>query len=97
MSQLQIDWTRRDGHGLYTEVFPEAITSDEWGYPTIPRPKSAHSICATPSEPWQCAPRSHCALSRLRTFDAELRHGLLIQPLLDSAGGQHAVLSEVPT
>ena len=39
MSQLQIDWTRRDGHGLCTEVFPEAITSDERGYPTIPRPK----------------------------------------------------------
>jgi ferredoxin len=45
MSQLQIDWTRCDGHGLCTEVFPEAITSDEWGYPMIPRPRiSAHQL-----------------------------------------------------
>jgi ferredoxin len=30
---LAIDWTRCDGHGLCAQLLPEAVRSDEWGYP----------------------------------------------------------------
>ena len=35
MKQLEIDWTRCDGHGLCAELLPEVITLDEWGFPII--------------------------------------------------------------
>jgi ferredoxin len=31
--QLHIDWTRCDGRGLCTELLPEVLRRDEWGYP----------------------------------------------------------------
>lgn len=37
MKQLEIDWTRCAGHGLCAQVLPDAIHSDEWGYPLIRR------------------------------------------------------------
>ena len=37
MKQLKIDWTRCDGHGLCVLVFPDAVASDEWGFPLIRR------------------------------------------------------------
>lgn len=30
---LHIDWTRCDGRGLCTELLPELLDRDEWGYP----------------------------------------------------------------
>nr|WP_218063003.1 ferredoxin [Arthrobacter sp. SDTb3-6] len=30
---MHIDWTRCDGRGLCTELLPEALGRDEWGYP----------------------------------------------------------------
>jgi ferredoxin len=30
---LHIDWTRCDGRGLCTEILPELLARDEWGYP----------------------------------------------------------------
>lgn len=32
---LEIDWTRCDGHGLCAQLLPERITRDEWGFPLI--------------------------------------------------------------
>jgi ferredoxin len=32
---IEIDWTRCDGHGLCAELLPSRITVDEWGYPII--------------------------------------------------------------
>lgn len=32
---LEIDWTRCDGHGLCSELLPQRITRDEWGFPII--------------------------------------------------------------
>jgi ferredoxin len=32
---LRVDWTRCDGHGLCAALLPEAIMSDDWGYPVI--------------------------------------------------------------
>lgn len=33
MTRLHIDWTRCDGRGLCTELLPDLLTRDEWGYP----------------------------------------------------------------
>ena len=33
MSRLHVDWTRCDGHGSCTELLPELLEQDEWGYP----------------------------------------------------------------
>lgn len=30
---LQVDWTACDGHGLCTELLPELLDRDPWGYP----------------------------------------------------------------
>ena len=35
MKQLDIDWTRCDGHGLCAELLPDRITRDDWGFPII--------------------------------------------------------------
>lgn len=35
MSNLDIDWTRCDAHGLCARLLPEKITLDEWGFPII--------------------------------------------------------------
>jgi len=32
-TRLHIDWTRCDGRGLCTELLPELLTRDDWGYP----------------------------------------------------------------
>ncbi len=32
-SRLHIDWTLCDGRGLCTELLPELLGRDEWGYP----------------------------------------------------------------
>ena len=31
--RLHIDWTRCDGRGLCTELLPELLGRDPWGYP----------------------------------------------------------------
>ncbi|RKR76240.1 ferredoxin [Frondihabitans australicus] len=33
---LHIDWTLCDGRGLCTELLPELLSRDEWGYPLSP-------------------------------------------------------------
>ncbi len=35
MTELTIDWTRCDGHGLCAALLPAAIGLDDWGYPVI--------------------------------------------------------------
>lgn len=32
-TRLHIDWTRCDARGLCTELLPELLTRDDWGYP----------------------------------------------------------------
>jgi ferredoxin len=36
ITRLHIDWTACDGRGLCTELLPELLGRDEWGYP-VPR------------------------------------------------------------
>ncbi len=33
--RLHIDWTRCDGRGLCTELLPQLLSRDEWGYPLV--------------------------------------------------------------
>ncbi|MGY4860124.1 ferredoxin [Cryobacterium sp. AP23] len=33
---LHIDWTACDGRGLCTELLPELLHRDDWGYPLAP-------------------------------------------------------------
>ena len=33
MTRLHIDWTRCDGRGLCTELLPDLLDRDDWGYP----------------------------------------------------------------
>lgn len=35
MTELVIDWTRCDGHGLCAELLPGRITRDDWGFPIV--------------------------------------------------------------
>jgi ferredoxin len=32
-ARLHIDWTLCDGRGLCTELLPDQLARDEWGYP----------------------------------------------------------------
>ena len=32
-ARLHVDWTRCDGRGLCTELLPELLGRDAWGYP----------------------------------------------------------------
>ena len=32
---LEIDWTRCDGHGLCAELLPRRARLDEWGFPVL--------------------------------------------------------------
>lgn len=33
MTRLHIDWTRCDARGLCTELLPQLLDRDDWGYP----------------------------------------------------------------
>lgn len=33
VSRLHIDWTLCDARGLCTELLPDLLTRDDWGYP----------------------------------------------------------------
>jgi ferredoxin len=35
MNRLHIDWTACDGRGLCTELLPELLAEDDWGYPIV--------------------------------------------------------------
>jgi ferredoxin len=32
-TRLHVDWTRCDGRGLCTELLPDVLARDDWGYP----------------------------------------------------------------
>lgn len=34
-ARLHIDWTRCDGRGLCTELLPDLLARDDWGYPLV--------------------------------------------------------------
>ncbi|RFA09518.1 hypothetical protein B7R54_10005 [Subtercola boreus] len=40
-ASLHIDWTLCDGRGLCTELLPDHLTRDDWGYPLALTPVRA--------------------------------------------------------
>jgi ferredoxin len=67
---LHLDWTACDGHGLCTELLPELLDRDDWGYPVaradrttrdlpVPEQLTAHARRAVAS-----CPRLALALAR---------------------------------
>lgn len=46
---LHIDWTACDGRGLCTELLPEVLERDEWGYPLPRRDLEVPSALAAPA------------------------------------------------
>jgi ferredoxin len=48
---LHIDWTLCDGRGLCTELLPELLERDEWGYPLAKQgPAGSRSDVVVPPE-----------------------------------------------
>jgi Ferredoxin len=41
---LHIDWTRCDGRGLCTELLPELLNRDKWGYPLALHSRSRSNV-----------------------------------------------------
>jgi ferredoxin len=42
--RLHVDWTRCDGRGLCTELLPELLDRDEWGYPVVRDPRVPRAL-----------------------------------------------------
>jgi ferredoxin len=61
---LHVDWTACDGHGLCTELLPELLERDDWGYP-IARAGSATRNIPVPEPLAQHARRAVAACPRL--------------------------------
>ena len=60
VTALHVDWTRCDGRGLCTELLPELLERDDWGYPrardgsreiTVPRGLRRHAADAVKACP----------------------------------------------
>ncbi len=49
-ARLRVDWTRCDGRGLCTELLPELLREDPWGYP-VGRPDAtdARGVVSVPA------------------------------------------------
>jgi ferredoxin len=64
-TRLHIDWTGCDGRGLCTELLPELLERDEWGYP---RPRDGSREPAVPAALHRHAERAaaECPLLALR-------------------------------
>ena len=57
-SRLHIDWTRCDGRGLCTELLPEVLRRDPWGYPL------ARDGAREPAIPAKALDNARAAVSR---------------------------------
>jgi ferredoxin len=45
MSEVVVDWTRCDGHGLCARLLPASVGLDEWGFPIVtPGPLSPEML-----------------------------------------------------
>jgi ferredoxin len=62
--QLQIDWTRCDGHGLCAALLPEAIRPDDWGYPVIDQQRVAAQPASAVKRVVACCPALALRLER---------------------------------
>jgi ferredoxin len=69
--RLHVDWTACDGRGLCTELLPELLDRDEWGYP-MPRDGGPHLVVPPDLYGHACRAVDQCprrALVLMRTGD----------------------------
>lgn len=69
-ARLHIDWTRCDGRGLCTELLPELLNRDAWGYPLPIQTSNRSGVIVPPHlvDAAQSAIRV-CPLAALRLLD----------------------------
>ncbi len=74
---LHIDWTACEGRGLCTELLPEILHPDEWGYP-IARDGSREPVVPEALAPHARRAVAHCPRMalRLKELAAQPRSGL---------------------
>jgi ferredoxin len=65
---LHIDWTACDGRGLCSELLPEILTEDDWGYPL-----SRHGGGADVTVPAELRPYARRAVDRCPRLALRLR------------------------
>jgi ferredoxin len=73
-ARLHIDWTRCDGRGLCTELLPELLDRDAWGYPLPLQPRDGSDVVVPPHlvEAARSAVRA-CPLAALKLVDRSTR------------------------
>ncbi|HEY0246747.1 MAG TPA: ferredoxin [Gryllotalpicola sp.] len=71
---LHVDWTRCDGRGLCSEMLPEILGRDEWGYPIAAEQHRGRDI-PVPAESEVAARNvmSLCPVLALRLTDPHAR------------------------
>ncbi|HKP44629.1 ferredoxin [Mycobacterium sp.] len=69
-SRLHIDWTRCDGRGLCTELLPDVLTRDDWGYP-LTRDGSREPVIPESAHRYAVAAIKRCPRLALRLIDAD--------------------------
>jgi ferredoxin len=57
--RLHIDWTRCDGRGLCSELLPQVLGRDDWGYP-LARDGSREPVIPGAAEPYASAAVHRC-------------------------------------
>jgi ferredoxin len=67
--RLHIDWTRCDGHGSCTELLPELLAVDDFGFPTV---RTGDRDALVPPRLEEAAEHAvrNCPLIALRMYDA---------------------------
>ncbi|MGY4708300.1 ferredoxin [Mycolicibacterium sp. CBM1] len=66
--RLHIDWTRCDGRGLCTELLPDVLIRDDWGYP-LARKSSREPAIPPSSAKYAKAAVKRCPRMALRLVE----------------------------
>lgn len=67
-TRLHIDWTRCDARGMCTELLPDLLTRDDWGYP-LSRDGSREPVIPTKDAKYAKAAVKRCPRLALRILD----------------------------
>jgi ferredoxin len=78
--KLHIDWTACDARGQCTELLPELLDQDEWGYP-LPRGGAREPVVPAQLAAHARRAVTHCPRLALRLLAAPAENG-------GAAGGQ---------
>ncbi len=67
-TRLHIDWTRCDARGMCTELLPDLLTRDDWGYP-LSRDGSREPVIPAKDAKYAKAAVKRCPRLALRILD----------------------------